>query len=119
MLTFICTPESNIKARIDVYHKMATTIQMSLHGAALPYPEGIRSHYLELGTGKSLFNKILVIALQVQKTMVDDAHCQVILTLIDGLREERYALIAGQTKMDKPWISNLFMLIFKKKRGMT
>ncbi len=90
---------------------------MSLHGTSLSYPEGIRSHYVELGTGKSLFNKILVIALQVQKTMMDDEHCQVILTLIDGMHEESYALITGQMKMDKPWISNLFMLIFKKKRG--
>ncbi|MFN8320516.1 MAG: hypothetical protein U0V54_13940 [Saprospiraceae bacterium] len=117
MLTFFCQRESNIVARIDVYHKMTTSIQMSLHGTSLSYPEGIRSHYVELGTGKSLFNKILVIALQVQKTMMDDEHCQVILTLIDGMHEESYALITGQMKMDKPWISNLFMLIFKKKRG--
>ncbi|HRG21923.1 MAG TPA: hypothetical protein PLQ57_12865 [Saprospiraceae bacterium] len=117
MFTFICKSESHLVARIDVYHKMTTSIQLSLHGTALPYPQGIRCHQIELGKGKDLFNKILCIAIQVHATKPDDVHCQAILTLNDGCREERHALISGQMEKDKPWVSNLFMLIFKKNRG--
>jgi hypothetical protein len=118
MFTFICEPQSNIIARIDVYHKMATSIQMSLHGTPLFFPQGTRCHPFELGEGKSLFNKILCIAIQVHATEPDDVHCQAILTLIIDNREERFALISCQMEKDKPWTANLFILIFKKKRGI-
>ena len=117
MFTFICKAESHLVARIDVYHKMTTSIQMSLHGSSLFFPQGIRCHQFELGEGKDLFNKILCIAIQVHATKSDDVHCQAILTLNDGCREERHALIACLMEKDKPWVSNLFMLIFKKDRA--
>lgn len=61
---------------------------------------------------------MLCIAIQIHANEPDDVHCQVILTLSDGNKEERHALISGQMTKDKPWYADLILLTFKKKRGL-